>query len=188
MEGIVLRTLFVVFLRLGATAYGGPAMMASLHQECVGRRQWLTEQEFKDGMALCHLIPGATMMQMSAYTGYRLRGLVGATVAAIGFTLPAFLLMAGLSAAYFAFGDLTLVRSVFAGLGAIVVAIILNACVTLGRTVVHGWQGGVIAALAFGALALRLNLLLVLLGAALLALLLFRGNPGSAAAERGGRR
>jgi chromate transporter len=188
VEQIALRTLFVAFVRLGATAYGGPAMMAYLRQECVGRRQWLTEQEFKDGMALCHLIPGATMMQMSTYTGYHLRGMPGATVAAIGFILPAFLLMAGLSAAYFAFGDLAPVRAVFAGLGAIVVAIILNACVSLGRTVVHGWQGGIIAVLAFGALALRVNLLLVLLGAALLALLLFRTNPSSAAVGKSGTR
>jgi len=188
VERIALRTLFASFVRLGATAYGGPAMMAYLRQVCVGRRQWLTEQEFKDGMALCHLIPGATMMQMSTYVGYRLRGMPGATVAAIGFTLPAFLLMVGLSAAYFAFGDLAPVRAVFAGLGAIVVAIILNACVSLGRTVVHGWQGGLIAALAFGALALRVNLLLVLLGAALLALLLFRINPSPAVVEKSGKR
>ena len=188
MDSLALHSLFATFLRLGATAYGGPAMMAYLRQECVGRRQWLTEQEFKDGMALCHLIPGATMMQMSTYTGYRLRGMPGATVAAIGFTLPAFLLMTGLSAAYFVFGDLAPVRAVFAGLGAIVVAIILNACVSLGRTVVHGWQGGLIAVLAFGALAFRVNLLLVLLGAALLALLLFRTNPNPAAVERSGTR
>ena len=57
-----LQTLFVAFFRLGATAYGGPAMMAYLRQECVGKRQWLTEQDFKEGMALCHTIPGATMM------------------------------------------------------------------------------------------------------------------------------
>jgi chromate transport protein ChrA len=77
---------------------------------------------------------------------------------------------------------------VFAGLGAIVVAIILNACVSLGRTVVHGWQGGLIALLAFGALALRVNLLLVLLGAALLALLLYRACASPTAAERSGTR
>jgi chromate transporter len=159
-------------------------MMAYLREECVGRRQWLAEQEFKDGMALCHLIPGATMMQMSAYVGYRLQGLPGATVAAVGFTLPAFLLMTGLSVAYFAFGDLALVRSVFAGLGAIVVAIIVNACVSLGRTVVHDWQGGLIAVLAFAALALGVNLLAVLVGAALLALLLFRTEPSLPAGKR----
>jgi chromate transporter len=182
---ISLRMLLLAFLRLGATAYGGPAMMAYLRQECVGKRQWLTEQEFKEGMALCHTIPGATMMQMATYVGYRLRRLPGALVAAVGFVLPAFLLMTGLSAAYFAFGDLPLVRALFHGLAAIVVAIILNACVSLARTAVHGWQGLLLVALAFTALALRVNLLLVLLGAALLALVLFRGEPAPAPAGKG---
>jgi chromate transporter len=180
MPDLSLPKLFLDFLRLGATAYGGPAMMAYLRQECVGKRRWLTEQEFKEGMALCHTIPGATMMQMTTYIGYKLRRLPGATAAALGFSLPAFLLMTGLSAAYFAFGDLPLVRSLFRGLAAIVVAIILNACVSLTRTAVHGWQGLLLVVLAFTALALQVNLLLVLLGAALLALALFRGEPAPA--------
>jgi chromate transporter len=188
MPDISLRKLFLSFLRLGATAYGGPAMMAYLRQECVGRRQWLTEQEFKEGMALCHTIPGATMMQMATYAGYRLRGLPGALMAAVGFVLPAFLLMTGLSAAYFTFGDLPLVRALFHGLAAIVVAIILNACVSLTRTAVHGWPGLLLVALAFAALALRVNLLLVLLGAALLALALCRNEQTPVPAGKGSGR
>jgi chromate transporter len=187
MPDISLQKLFLAFLRLGATAYGGPAMMAYLRQECVGKRQWLTEQEFKEGMALCHTIPGATMVQMATYMGYRLRRLPGALAAAVGFVLPAFLLMTGLSAAYFSFGDLPLVRALFHGLAAIVVAIILNACVSLSRSVVHGLPGMLLVALAFTALALRVNLLLVLLGAALLALVLYRNEqiPGPASAGNG---
>ncbi len=180
MPGIPLSTLFLAFLHLGATAYGGPAMMAYLREEIVGRRQWLTEQEFREGMALCHTIPGATMMQMATYTGYRLRRLSGALVAAASFVLPAFLLMTALSAAYFTFGDLPLVRAVFRGLAAIVVAIILNACVSLARTAVHGWQGLLLVVLAFAALALGVNLLLVIVGAGLVALVLYRGEPAPA--------
>ena len=188
MRDVGLTTIFATFLRLGATAYGGPAMMAPLRASCVGKRQWLTEQEFKEGMALCQVIPGATMVQMAAYVGYRLRRLPGALAAAVGFVLPAFLLMAGLSAAYFQFGDLPVVRALFRGLAAIVVAIVLNASFSLGRTAVHGWQGVLLAALAFGALALRVNLVLVLLGAALLALVLFpRPKAGAASAEGGSR-
>jgi chromate transporter len=185
MPVLSLPTIFLAFLRLGATAYGGPAMMAYLRQECVGKRRWLTEQDFKDGMALCHTIPGATMVQMASYMGYRLRRLPGALVAAVGFVSPAFVLMTGLSAAYFAFGDLPLVRALFHGLGAIVVAVILNACVSLARTVVHGGAGFLLVALAFAALAFRVNLLLVLLGAALLALVLFRGESTPPAAAKG---
>jgi chromate transporter len=162
-------------------------MMAYLRQECVGRHHWLTEQEFKEGMALCQIIPGATMMQMATYVGYRLRGMPGALAAAVAFVLPAFLLMVGLSAAYFTFGELPLVKALFRGLGAIVVAIILNACVALSRTTLAGWQGPLLAALAFAALLLKVNLLMVLLGSALLALVLWRGDrpagPGKEAAR-----
>jgi chromate transporter len=188
MPAISLQQLFLAFLRLGATAYGGPAMMAYLREQIVGRRQWLTEQEFKEGMALCHTIPGATMMQMATYTGYKLRRLPGALVAAVGFVLPAFLLMTGLSAAYFTYGDLPLVRALFHGLAAIVVAIILNACVSLSRTAVHGWQGMLLVALAFAALALRVNLLVVILGAGLLALPLYHGEPAAPPQGKGAGR
>ncbi len=188
MPPLSLGKIFQVFLRLGATAYGGPAMMAYLKSDLVGKRRWLSEQEFREGMALCQVIPGATMVQMCTYTGYRLRGLPGALAAAIGFVLPAFLLMAGLSAAYFSLGELAVVKALFRGLGAIVVAIILNACVSLSRTMLHGWQGVHLAALAFAALAFGVNLVLVLAGAALLALALFRGDQLPSAAGKGGAR
>lgn len=180
MAQITLPRLLGAFLRLGATAYGGPAMMAYLRQQCVERHGWLTEQEFKEGMALCQIIPGATMMQMATYVGYRLRGMPGALTAAVAFVLPAFLLMVGLSVAYFAFGELAPVKALFRGLGAIVVGIILNACVSLSRTTLAGWQGPLLAVLAFTALLLKVNLLIVLVGSALLALVLWRGDrsPG----------
>jgi len=69
MRNITLTTLFTGFLRLGATAYGGLAMMAHLGQDFVGRRRWLSEEEFTEGMALCHMIPGTTMVRNSGRSG-----------------------------------------------------------------------------------------------------------------------
>lgn len=169
-----LSKLFLAFLRLGATAYGGPAMMAYLKSDLAGKRRWLSDQEFKEGMALCQVIPGATMVQMCTYTGYRLRGIPGALVAAIGFVLPAFLTMTLLTALYFQTGSVPVVRALFRGLGAVVVAIVLNACLTLGRTTLQGWQGIVLASLALLAMLLKVNFLAVLLGAAVLAIPLYR--------------
>jgi chromate transporter len=174
MAEIPLRTLSMAFLRLGATAYGGPAMMAHLKSELVGRRRWLSEPEFKEGMALCQVLPGATMVQMCTYAGYRLRGIPGALVAALGFVLPAFLAMTVLSALYFRFGLLPVVQALFRGLGALVVAIVLNAGLTLGRTTLQGWQGVVLALLALGAMLVKINFLLVLAASALLAIPLYR--------------
>jgi len=173
-----LGRLFLAFVRLGATAYGGPAMMAHLKAEIVGKRHWLSEPEFKEGMALCQVIPGATMVQMCTYTGYRLRAIPGALAAAVGFVLPAFLTMTVLTALYFRSGSLPVVQALFKGLGALVVAIVLNACLTLGRSTLQGWQGALLAALALGAMLLKVNFLLVLFGTAVLAIPLYRwGNP-----------
>jgi len=169
-----LAALFVAFLRLGATAYGGPAMMAYLKSEMVGRRQWLSEAEFKEGMALCQVIPGATMVQMCTYTGYRLRRIPGAIVAAVGFVLPAFVAMTVLTSLYFRSGSLPVAQALFKGLGALVVAIVLNASLTLGRTTLHGWQGLLLAALALTAMLLGINFLAVLVGTAALAVPLYR--------------
>jgi chromate transporter len=96
--------------------------------------------------------------------------------------------MTGLSAAYFTFGELAFVKALFRGLGAIVVAIILNACVSLARTILQGWWGSVLAALAFAALAVGVNLVLVLAGAALLALVLFRDEQTPSPTRKGGAR
>ena len=104
MFDVSLSRLFCTFLRLGATAYGGPAMIAYVRQVCVRKRQWLSDEEFEEGVALCQVIPGATVMQLSAYVGYRLRGVPGAVAAGVGFVLPAFLVMTILSAVYFSFG------------------------------------------------------------------------------------
>jgi chromate transporter len=174
MPEFALGRVFLVFLRLGATAYGGPAMMAYLKSDLVGKRHWLSEQEFKEGMALCQVIPGATMVQICTYTGYRLRGIPGALAASLGFILPAFLTMTVLTALYFHAGSLPLVQALFRGLGALVVAIVLNACLTLGRTALQEWQGFLLAGLALVAMVLKVNFLAVLIGTAVLAIPLYR--------------
>jgi hypothetical protein len=85
--------LFLSFLKLGTTAFGGPAMVAYIRRMSVDRNQWLDEATFQDGVALCQTIPGATAMQTAAYVGLRSRGLPGATVCFVGFGLPAFCFM-----------------------------------------------------------------------------------------------
>jgi len=179
MVPVTLPQMFGHFLRLGATAYGGPAMTAYLREQVVGRAGWLSEQDFKDGMALCQMVPGATMVHMATYMGYRLRRLPGATVATVGFVLPSFLLMACFSAAYITYGDLPPVRAVFRGMGAAVVAIILNACRGLAKPFLSGWVGLFLVGLAFLALSLGLSILAVLVGAAVVGIFLAPTEPRS---------
>jgi len=82
--------LFFAFLSLGATAFGGPAMVAHIRLMAVEKKRWLSNDTFRNGVALCQTIPGATAMQTSAYVGLQTNGVGGAAASFIGFGLPAF--------------------------------------------------------------------------------------------------
>ena len=133
-HGVPALRLLLAFLRLGLTAFGGPAMVAYIRDMAVRKKQWLSEETFQDGTALCQSIPGATAMQTAAYVGLRAGGPLGALAAFVGFGMPAFILMVGLSAAYQAGRDLRPVLAAFHGLHVIVIAIIANAALNFGRS------------------------------------------------------
>ena len=167
-----LSLLFKRFLKLGATAYGGPAIAGQMKKTIVKDLAWLKEPEFMQGIALCQLIPGATFVQMSAYIGYRLRGIGGALVCMAGFVLPAFILILILSAIYFRFGDLWIVQSLFKGLAPIIVAIVLDAFINFGKPMVKDWKAIIIVGLAFAGFVFHMNIVLVFVIAGALALLM----------------
>jgi chromate transporter len=167
-----LKILFLRFLKLGAVAYGGPAMMGQIKQMVVGEYKWVKESDFLQGMALCQLIPGATMVQMVTYIGYRLRGFWGALLSSIAFVLPAFAALVILSALYFKMQTLPFIQVLFKVLGTIVIALVLNAGISLGKSILKDWKIILISVLSFVAFFYKLNILLVFLFAALAALLL----------------
>lgn len=94
------KGLFISFFRLGLTAFGGPAMVAHIRELSTRRNQWLEEADFKNGVALCQSIPGATAIQTAAYVGLKVRGIPGALAAYSGFGLPALIFMLLLSVLY----------------------------------------------------------------------------------------
>ena len=142
-----IQELFSSFFRLGLTAFGGPAMIAEIRKIAVGKKEWLSEASFRDGTALCQIIPGATAMQAAAYVGLRSRGIGGGAASFIGFGLPACILMLILSALYARAHALPNVVSVFSGLQVVVVAIVAHAAFTFGKTWLKDWKG-VLTALA----------------------------------------
>jgi chromate transporter len=147
-------------------------MISHIKETAVNKNGWIKEGEFMRGVALCQLIPGATMVQIVTYIGYRMRGIWGALTAAVAFVLPAFIAILILSAFYFEFHTLWFVQALFKGLGAIVVAIILNACITFGRSILKDWKVILIALLSFLAFFFQLNLVLIFVLAAIAGLLL----------------
>lgn len=158
--------LFTSFVRLGATAFGGPAMVAYIRTAVVEQKHWMDGKAFGDGVALCQVIPGATAMQMAAYVGLKTRGLLGAGVSIIAFGLAAFILMMTFAVLYAQTHNLPTVAAAFSGLQAVIVAIIANATVAFGRTTLKGWKTWALAGLAAMLFGFKLNPILVILLAA----------------------
>ena len=190
---VPLSSLFLVLLRLGMTAFGGPAMVAYIRDVAVRKKRWLSEESFADGTALCQSIPGATAMQVAAYVGLRARGVRGALATFVGFGLPAFVLMVALSGVYQVSRDLQPVASAFRGLHVIVVALVANAVVTFGRSSIKNWRDTILACGAATFLFLRGSPILAIVAAAGVGALLYRGatlpmRPVHAAGQPSGRR
>ncbi len=165
--------LFLAFLRLGLTAFGGPAMVAYIRDLAVKQKGWLSDDSFKDGVALCQTIPGATAMQAAAYAGLRAGGPLGAVATYIGFGLPSFVLMVFLSALYGKAHDLPAVVSLFTGLQVIVVALVANATFNFGRRSIKKWQDVLLGLGAAGFLVVGGSPIVAIISSALLGLILY---------------
>ena len=168
-----LIVLFLRFLRLGLTAFGGPAMVAYIRDMAVNKQGWLSQESFRQGVGICQSIPGATAIQAAAYVGLRAGGAWGAIAAYVGFGMPAFVLMTVLSALYQRSHDLATVVSIFAGLQVIVVAMVAHAAYSFGRSIVHDWRDLGLGLAVAGFLFAGGNPLLAIGAAALLGLALF---------------
>jgi chromate transporter len=165
-----LSDLLLSFLKLGASAFGGPTMVAYIGRMAVEKKHWLSEESFLDGVALCQLIPGATAMQTSAYVGLKTRGVIGAAASFIGFGLPAFLLMMIFSGLYARTHSLPVVVSVFGGLRAVIVAIVANAVLLFGRSALKNSRDVIIAVVAALMFGFGINPIMAILIAAALGL------------------
>jgi chromate transporter len=167
------------FLKIGATAYGGPAIAGHMKNAMVKEYGWMKEPEFLQGLAFCQMLPGPLFPMLSAYIGYRLRGIWGAFFSVLAFLFPSFVMVFLLSVFYFRWGDIGVVQNLFKGLGAIVVALVLHAVINFGRPLLSDWKTILIAGLSFIGLVLRWNILMVFVFAAGLALLLRPPIPGA---------
>jgi chromate transporter len=170
--------LFFSFLRLGLTAFGGPAMVAYIQEMSVNRYQWLDEDAFKDGVVLCQSIPGATAMQTAAYVGFRSKGIPGALASFVGFGLPAFILMLFLSSLYAEYHSVPDIVSLFNGLQVVVVAIVANATYSFGKNTFKDFEAVVVAISASALLWAGLSPFLLILGAALVGIVFFKDTNG----------
>lgn len=168
--------LFSSFLRLGMTAFGGPAMVAHIKELSIKRNRWLDEEAFKNGVALCQTIPGATAMQVAAYVGLKTRGVQGALVSYAGFGLPAFVLMLTLAMCYANSRSIPQSTSLFIGLQVVVVAIIAHAAYTFGRNTLKNATDAMLIALAAVLFWRGLSPFFIILGAAIAGMAFYKNT------------
>ena len=175
-------TLFEILktaLYIGAVGYGGPAILALMKRVIVREKKWISEEEFMNALSLAQILPGATGVTLLGYVGQKLKGGWGGILMPYAFAFPAMAAITVLAWAYFSFGDLKFVHSIFMGLGAMVVALLVNATLMMGKSVFKGtnsnsFKGILIAALSFlGILYLRWNVVYIILFSGALGVLFF---------------
>ena len=115
----------VYFLKLGTWGFGGPvALVGYMHRDLVEGKGWLTDEEYKEGLALAQLAPGPLAAQLGIYIGFVHYRFIGATLAGLAFVLPSFVMVVLLGMLYQLYGGLAWMQAVFYGIGAAVIGII----------------------------------------------------------------
>ena len=152
------------FLKIGATAYGGPAIMGIMQAELQEKRQWVSKERFVEGLSLVNMLPGATAAQLSIFLGYARGGWWGGLLGGLCFVLPGFFVLLVLTMGYAALGVTPVLRGALYGLGPVVVGIYLVAVYRLGKAAMSTRSQALIAiAAAVAALASPLGVAAILL-------------------------
>ncbi|UJR83288.1 chromate efflux transporter [Sandaracinus amylolyticus] len=179
-----LRELALLFLRLGATAFGGPAAhIAMIHDEVVTRRKWLSEQRFLDLLGAANLIPGPTSTELAIHVGWERRRGVGLLVAGVCFIVPAMLVTAACGWAYVEYAALPQVGWILYGVAPVVLGIVVQAIAGLAPKAARTRVLRLLAALAVALVAAGLHELAVLFVIGVLAI--FAERPSTPAEPEG---
>jgi chromate transporter len=176
-----------LFLRLGSTAFGGPAAHIPLiRHEVVAEREWIDDREYGRIIGLANLVPGPNSTEVAMHVGRVRAGWRGLIVAGVAFILPAFLLMLGLAWLYVEYGTRPRFESVLAGISAVVVVLVVQAILQLTRSSLRTVVTVVVALVALAAAIVRVHELVILVGAGLATFLVWRfrergASPGPGA-------
>src|SRR3989449_2582452 len=163
------REIATTLLQLGATSYGGPAIMGLMQHELQERRKWVSKERFLEGLAVANMVPGATATQLGIFLAYARGGWWGGLLGGVCFVLPAFVIMLALTIAYATLGVTPLARSALDGLGRVVIGLFAVALYRLGKTAASSVPEaivGMVAAVASATTRLGIVAILVLAGVA----------------------
>ena len=167
-----LRELALLFFRLGATTFGGPAAhIAMMRVEVVERRRWLSDARFLDLLGAANLIPGPSSTELAIHVGYERRGWSGLLVAGAAFIVPAMLITAGIGWAYVRYGTLPEASALFYGIKPVILAVVAQALWALAPKAVPTWPLRALAIVVALGWLLGAHELALLLGAGVLLVL-----------------
>ena len=129
-----LRQSTATWCKIGLLSFGGPAaQIALMHREIVENKKWLSEDQFLNALNFCMLLPGPEAMQLATYSGWRTNGILGGLIAGLLFVLPGAFLITLLAVIYAFFGDIPLINSIFLGVKATVVVIVIQALLKVSK-------------------------------------------------------
>ena len=145
-----LRKSTATWCRIGLLSFGGPAaQIALMHREIVENKKWLSEDQFLNALNFCMLLPGPEAMQLATYSGWRINGIFGGLIAGLLFVLPGAFLITLLAVIYAFFGDIPLINSLFLGVKATVVVIVIQALLKVSKKALKTHYHTSIAVTAF---------------------------------------
>src|SRR5256885_4941482 len=163
------KEIAATLFQLGATSYGGPAIMGFMQAELQERRKWVSKERFLEGLAVANMVPGATATQLGIFLAYARGGWWGGLLGGLAFVVPAFVIMLALTIAYATLGVTPLARSALYGLGPVVIGLFAIALYRLGKTAASSVPEaivGIVAAVASATTRLGIVAILVLAGVA----------------------
>lgn len=164
-----LKDLAIVFAKLGAIAFGGPAAhIAQIELEVVQRRQWLSREKLLDLLSISNLIPGPNSTELVIHVGLEQAGILGAIVAGVCFIVPAMLLVWGLAIAYVEYQTLPVVGWLLYGVKPVIIAIIVQSLSKLGRSGLKNVTTSVAGCLVLTLYFFNINEVALMLGAGLI--------------------
>ncbi|AWB10364.1 chromate transporter [Thermodesulfobium acidiphilum] len=168
-----LKEIFKTFLYLGLTAFGGLLMIVNINKKIVKEKQWFSDKEFLDGLALCQTIPGATIIQLCSYIGLKLQGISGAAVSLVGFMAPSFLFIIFFSYFYILTKGSDFTKDIFMNLQTVVVALMIQASFVIGKMNIKNSKSFLIAIIGTILFWLKFSSFMTIFLSAILGLFLF---------------
>lgn len=143
-----LKEIAKVFLRLGIFAFGGPAAhIAMMDEEVVQKRKWIDRTKFMDLIGATNLIPGPNSTEMAIHLGYERGGVLGLFIAGICFIFPAMFIVLVFAMAYARYGTIPKIEGILYGIKPVIIAIVFQALIRLGKSVIKGYLAIVVASL-----------------------------------------